>query len=109
MEIPFVRMQQPRVHYILSFNFLLTQKHSDEVTTVVPDRDCEHRVHEYLRITELFLLTRVCTAWCSTIREALRSRAWDAIHVDGVDPHPLLWLENLAKAGAELRSLHMVR
>lgn len=76
---------------------------------MLPDADAERRVHEYLRITEVFLLTRVCTTWRSTVLAYLRSMPWDAIHIDQVDPHALLWLANLAKARVKLRSVCMVR
>ena len=72
--------------------------------------DVEHRIHEYLRIAEVCALQGVSKCWRTRVSEALRHKyRWDVIHVKGVDAGERQWLEQVAKAGVNVRSLRMVR
>lgn len=70
--------------------------------------EMEHSVHEYLRVGEVCLLTRVAKSWHRRIGQALASTVWDVVHVEGVDVDVHTWLEHLADARVKIRSIQLV-
>ena len=88
----------------------MTPPHADtEVFDKLPG-DAEHRVHEFLRISEVCALRGVSTSWRMRTGEALQHKyRWDLSHVDGVDVEAHVWLEHLSKASINTRSLRVVR
>lgn len=75
-------------------------------------QDIEHEIHGYLRIQEVLDLRCVSKAWRDTINGALRNRAWDLTHCNGIDSDDYTWVTRVADIvvpqRTKIRSLSLV-
>ena len=69
----------------------------------------EHRVHGFLRITEVCRLQELSNVWHDRVGKALETLPWDVLHSEETDGDARDWLEGIHIARVRLRSIQMVR